>query len=78
LLKIKEFEMNFPGSNKLELSDEAVKAAIEDALNASRLEGEDRVYVLECRSVYASWVGLSVTITTDKPTAEVTNIAEAA
>jgi hypothetical protein len=68
--------MNFPGSNKLELSDEAVKAAIEDALNASRLEGEDRIYVLECRSVYSR--GLSVTITTDKPTAEVTNITEAA
>jgi hypothetical protein len=43
----KEPTMNFPGACKLQLTDDAIKRAVEDALNAARREGEDYIHVTE-------------------------------
>lgn len=69
--------MNFPGDNYISLSTEAMRHAIEDALNSTRMEGEDRIYALSfTRDDYGNW---KVKITTDKPApVELTPIAEAA
>ena len=67
--------MNFPGTCKLTLTDAALMAAVEGALNAQRLVGEDYIYVTEVGRTaygYGDWV---LTITTDKPaTAVVTEL----
>lgn len=56
--------MNLPGNNELSLTDEAIRMAIEDALNASQREGEDFIRVVSMRHTYTypQWI---VTITTD-------------
>jgi hypothetical protein len=75
----KEPTMNFPGACKLQLTDDAIKRAVEDALNAARREGEDYIHVTEFGRVnygYGDWVA---TITTDPAPAVVVSInAEAA
>jgi hypothetical protein len=72
--------MNFPGSCKLLLTDAALMAAIEGAINAHRLAGEDYVYVTEISREGYSYGDWKLTITTDSPKpAEVTELrAEAA
>jgi hypothetical protein len=69
--------MNFPGSNKLALSEAAILRALEDALNATRLQGEDAIRVTEITRPYGygQW---ELSITTDKPEAAVTTLREAA
>jgi hypothetical protein len=56
--------MNLPGNNELSLTDEAIRMAIEDAINASQREGEDFIRVVSLRHTYTrpSWIA---TITTD-------------
>lgn len=57
--------MQFPGKSKLVLSDEAVKKAIEDAINVARRDGEDYVYVTDIQHRWADET--TVCITTDRP-----------
>lgn len=67
--------MLFPGSCKLVLTEEAVCAAIESAINAARRDGEDYVRVTEVGRTgygYGDWVA---TITTDVQTGEVVSIS---
>jgi hypothetical protein len=72
--------MNFPGTCKLTLTDAALMAAVEGALNAQRLVGEDYIYVTEVSRDGYGYGDWKLTITTDKPaTAVVTELhAEAA
>ena len=58
--------MNFPGTCKLELTAEAIQAAIEGALNSARKDGEDYVHVTGISQSY-SYGPWTVSITTDKP-----------
>lgn len=59
--------MQFIGRNKLVLSTDSIKAAIEAALNASRRDGEDYIYVTDMSD---RWAGeYTVTISTDAPIA---------
>jgi hypothetical protein len=70
----KEPTMNFPGACKLQLTDDAIKRAVEDALNAARREGEDYIHVTEFSRVgygHGDWVA---TITTDHAPAVVMSI----
>jgi len=60
--------MEFRGKNKLNLSDESISTAIEDALNSGRLPGESRIRILDLD--LRSYSGPSVTITTDDITVE--------
>jgi hypothetical protein len=72
--------VNFPGKNELKLSDEAIAQAIEDALNATRLAGEDRIRVTNVAREY-SYGPWRVEITTDAqeiPVAEVNDLKVAA
>jgi hypothetical protein len=57
--------MNFPGSNKLALSEAAILRALEDALNSTRLPGEDTIRVTEITRPYGygQW---ELSITTDE------------
>ena len=55
--------MRLQGINRLTLTDEAVRAAIEDMLNAGLMVGEDRIRVLACERPYGG--GATVEITTD-------------
>ena len=66
--------MQFPGSNKLLLSDAAIMAAVEGTLNAARLAGEDYVYVTAFSREHYGYGDWAVTLTTDKPTASVVDI----
>ena len=70
--------MNFPGSNKLALSEAAILRALEDALNSTRLPGEDTIRVTEITRPYGygQW---ELSITTDEQEeAEVTALKVAA
>lgn len=70
--------MNFPGDCQLTLSAEAISRAIEDALNGTRLAGEDRIRVTDVARDY-SYGPWRVSITTDTPAApEVTALKVAA
>jgi len=68
--------MNFPGKNTLTLSNEAMMLAIEDALNASRNEGEVylRVTGFTRDYVHQPW---SVELTTDLAVGDVTELKAA-
>ena len=71
--------MDFPGTCKLVLSDAAIMAAIEGAINACSLEGETYIHVTEISREGYGYGDWKLTITTDAPKpAEVTPIAEAA
>ena len=67
--------MNFPGKNELKLSDEAIALAIEDALNATRLAGEDRIRVTNVAREY-SYGPWRVEITTDLESIPVGDVTE--
>jgi hypothetical protein len=69
--------MQFPGTNKLQLSDDALRTALEGAINATRRDGEDYVYVTEVGRTgygYGDWL---VTITTDRVPATISVIGDA-
>lgn len=68
--------MNFPGSNKITLTDAALMAAVEGAINAQRRDGEDYVYVTEVGRTGYGYGDWELKITTDKPTAEVVSITD--
>ena len=72
--------MNFPGSNKLTLTDAALMAAVEGTLNASRRDGEDDIHVTEIGREPYGYGDWKLTITTDAPLSDVVsiNIAEQA
>jgi hypothetical protein len=57
--------MQFPGNNKLLLTDAAICAAIAGALNATRLQGEDYVYVTDFSRNFGGGGDWVATITTD-------------
>jgi hypothetical protein len=58
--------MNFPGNTKLVLSDEALKNALEQALNATRSNGEaDAEWVRIVNVHRPSYGDIELTITTD-------------
>jgi hypothetical protein len=61
--------MNFPGSNELKLTSDAVRLAVEGALNSARKDGEDYIHVLSVSTSY-SYGPFVATITTDAPVAE--------
>ena len=65
--------MNFPGSNELTLSDEAIHQAIEGALNSSRKDGEDYIHVTEITRSY-SYGPWKLTLTTDAPEVKVADL----
>ena len=67
--------MNFPGTNELKLSDDAIAQALEYALNATRLNGEDRIRVTDVAREY-SYGPWRVSITTDAPTIPVGEVTE--
>ena len=63
--------MNFPGSNKLTLTDAALMAAVEGTLNASRRDGEDYIHVTEIGREPYGYGDWKLTITTDTARADV-------
>ena len=69
--------MNFPGPNKLTLTDAALMAAVEGTLNASRKDGEDYIHVTEIGREGYGYGDWKLTITTDAPTAAVVSITTA-
>ena len=68
--------MRLPGINRMTLTDEALREAVEDMLNAGLQPGEDRIRVLNCERHYGG--GATVEITTDQPAPIVITISEAA
>lgn len=59
--------MNFPGANTLVLTNAALCAAIEGALNAARKDGEDYVRVTNVTQEYSYSTTFKVELTTDAP-----------
>lgn len=58
--------MNLPGINKLTLTEECLRLALEDVINAARLDGEDYVHVLRVDTHYGTG-GATLELTTDTP-----------
>lgn len=69
--------MNFPGTNELKLTDAAMQAAVEGALNASRRDGEDYIRVTSISRTY-SYGDFVVSITTDAAKPEAVELREVA
>lgn len=67
--------MNLPGINKLTMTEECLRMALEDMVNATRREGEDYVHVVAVNTHYGTG-GATLDLTTDPqpiiPTGEVT------
>lgn len=70
--------MRLPGINRVTLTDEALREAVEDMFNSGRQPGEDRIRVVSCERHYGG--GATVDITTDAapiPVSEVTMLEAA-
>lgn len=65
--------MNLPGNNELALTEAAMCAALEDALNGTRKDGGDFIRVTGVKHTYSypQWI---VTITTDPPVPAVVDL----
>jgi len=67
--------MQFPGDNTLHLSDAAMCAALEGAINATRRDGEDYVRVTDVGRTGYGYGDWKITITTDIPRVEPATIS---